>query len=76
MPPESSPSPRAYARSIRATWSASTAGGKRQELRASGYDPFGPLGANFNLLIGSAAVDPVSRTDRIAPIARCGRAAV
>ena len=38
MPPGSSSSPRAYARSIRATWSASTAGGKRQELRASGYD--------------------------------------
>ena len=23
------------------------------ELRAPGYDPFGPLGANFNLLIGT-----------------------
>jgi anaerobic selenocysteine-containing dehydrogenase len=32
------------------------------ELRAPGYDPFGPLGANFNLLIGSKAVDPVSGT--------------
>jgi anaerobic selenocysteine-containing dehydrogenase len=32
------------------------------ELNAPGYDPFGPLGANFNLLIGSAAVDPVSGT--------------
>jgi anaerobic selenocysteine-containing dehydrogenase len=32
------------------------------ELRAPGYDPFGPLGANFNLLIGTTAVDPVSGT--------------
>jgi anaerobic selenocysteine-containing dehydrogenase len=32
------------------------------ELGAPGYDPFGPLGANFNLLIGSTAVDPVSGT--------------
>jgi anaerobic selenocysteine-containing dehydrogenase len=32
------------------------------ELRAPGYDPFGPMGANFNLLIGSKAVDPVSGT--------------
>ena len=32
------------------------------ELSAPGYDPFGPLGANFNLLIGSKAVDPVSGT--------------
>jgi len=32
------------------------------ELDAPGYDPFGPLGANFNLLIGSTAVDPVSGT--------------
>jgi len=32
------------------------------ELHAPGYDPFGPLGANFNLLIGSKAVDPVSGT--------------
>jgi anaerobic selenocysteine-containing dehydrogenase len=30
------------------------------DLHAPGYDPFGPLGANFNLLIGSKAVDPVS----------------
>jgi anaerobic selenocysteine-containing dehydrogenase len=33
-----------------------------RELDAPGYDPFGPLGANFNLLIGSTAVDPVSGT--------------
>ncbi|HEY4470459.1 MAG TPA: molybdopterin-dependent oxidoreductase [Stellaceae bacterium] len=32
------------------------------ELGAAGYEPFAPLGANFNLLIGSAAVDPVSGT--------------
>lgn len=32
------------------------------ELGAPGYDPFGPLGANFNLLIGSEASDPVSGT--------------
>ena len=32
------------------------------ELDAPGYDPFGPDGANFNLLIGSTALDPVSGT--------------
>jgi anaerobic selenocysteine-containing dehydrogenase len=32
------------------------------ELGAHGYDAFGPLGANFNLLIGSEALDPVSGT--------------
>ena len=32
------------------------------ELAAPGYDAFGPMGANFNLLIGSAALDPVSGT--------------
>ncbi len=32
------------------------------ELGAPGYDPFGPDGANFNLLIGTAATDPVSGT--------------
>lgn len=32
------------------------------ELRAPGYDPFGSLGANLNLLIGTAALDPVSGT--------------
>ena len=32
------------------------------ELDAPGYDPFGPTGANFNLLIGTAARDPVSGT--------------
>jgi anaerobic selenocysteine-containing dehydrogenase len=32
------------------------------ELGAPGYDPFSPIGANFNLLIGTAAVDPVSGT--------------
>jgi anaerobic selenocysteine-containing dehydrogenase len=32
------------------------------QLGAPGYDPFGPQGANFNLLIGSTAVDPVSGT--------------
>jgi anaerobic selenocysteine-containing dehydrogenase len=32
------------------------------EIGAPGYDPFGPQTANFNLLIGTAAVDPVSGT--------------
>jgi hypothetical protein len=32
------------------------------ELGATGYDPFGPLGANLNLIIGSTALDPVSGT--------------
>jgi anaerobic selenocysteine-containing dehydrogenase len=32
------------------------------ELGVPGYDPFGPKGANFNLLIGTAALDPVSGT--------------
>jgi anaerobic selenocysteine-containing dehydrogenase len=31
-------------------------------LDAPGYDPFGSMGANFNLLIGTAALDPVSGT--------------
>ncbi len=31
-------------------------------LNAEGYDPFGPDGANLNLIIGAAAVDPVSGT--------------
>jgi anaerobic selenocysteine-containing dehydrogenase len=30
------------------------------EVGASGYDPFSPDGANYNLLIGNAAIDPVS----------------
>ena len=36
--------------------------GWRDYPGAPGYDPFGPEGANFNLLIGSAALDPVSGT--------------
>jgi anaerobic selenocysteine-containing dehydrogenase len=32
------------------------------ELGAPGYDPFGPTGANFNLLIGSNTRDPISGT--------------
>lgn len=32
------------------------------ELGAPAYDPFGPEGANFNLLIGSGTLDPVSGT--------------
>jgi anaerobic selenocysteine-containing dehydrogenase len=32
------------------------------EIGAPGYDPFGPTGANFNLLIGTREVDPVSGT--------------
>ena len=30
------------------------------EIGAPGYDPFGPEGANYNLLIGGEAVDPIS----------------
>jgi anaerobic selenocysteine-containing dehydrogenase len=30
------------------------------EIGAPGYDPFGPEGANLNLLISNAAIDPVS----------------
>jgi anaerobic selenocysteine-containing dehydrogenase len=33
-----------------------------EALGKPGYDPFGPSGANFNLLIGSEALDPVSGT--------------
>jgi anaerobic selenocysteine-containing dehydrogenase len=32
------------------------------EIGAPGYDPFGPMGANFNLLVNTAALDPVSGT--------------
>jgi anaerobic selenocysteine-containing dehydrogenase len=32
------------------------------EIGAPGYDPFGPTGANFNLLIDTAVLDPVSGT--------------
>ena len=30
------------------------------EIGAPGYDPFGPDGANFNLIIGNDSIDPVS----------------
>ena len=30
------------------------------EIGAPGYDPFAPEGANFNLAIGNAAIDPIS----------------
>jgi anaerobic selenocysteine-containing dehydrogenase len=30
------------------------------EIGAPGYDPFDPKGANFNLIIGNEAIDPVS----------------
>src|SRR5215813_1596142 len=30
------------------------------EIGAPGYDPFGPDAANFNLIIGNGAVDPIS----------------
>jgi len=33
-----------------------------KELGAAGYDPFGPEGANYNLLIGGSALDPISGT--------------
>ena len=32
------------------------------EIGAPGYDPFASSGANLNLIIGSAALDPVSGT--------------
>jgi anaerobic selenocysteine-containing dehydrogenase len=32
------------------------------DLGAPGYDPFGPMGANYNLLIGSDTLDPISGT--------------
>ena len=32
------------------------------QIGAPGYDPFGSDGANFNLIIGPAALDPVSGT--------------
>lgn len=31
-----------------------------RELGLPGYDPFGPDGANVNLLISNTAVDPIS----------------
>jgi len=34
-----------------------------REIGAPGYDPFGPDGANYNLLIGTAVLDPVSGTE-------------
>lgn len=30
------------------------------DIGAPGYDPFGPEGANFNLIIGNTAIDPIS----------------
>lgn len=30
------------------------------EIGAPGYDPFGATGANFNLIIGADAIDPIS----------------
>jgi anaerobic selenocysteine-containing dehydrogenase len=30
------------------------------EIGAPGYDPFGPDTANFNLIIGNDAIDPIS----------------
>ena len=32
------------------------------EIGAPGYDPFGPMSTSLNLLIGAAALDPVSGT--------------
>ena len=46
---------------IRAWWSGSMAGGRRaRRLGAPGYDPFSEDGANLNLIVGNAAIDPVS----------------
>jgi anaerobic selenocysteine-containing dehydrogenase len=33
------------------------------EIGAAGYDPFGPLGANLNLIIGTTSLDPISGTE-------------
>ena len=33
-----------------------------QRLASPGYDPFGPNGANLNLILGVKAIDPVSGT--------------
>ena len=53
------PAPGSTTASIRAWWSASTASGRRcAELGAPGYDPFGPTGASFNLLIGTRRARP------------------
>ncbi len=30
------------------------------EIGAPGYDPFSPAGANYNLIIGNEAIDPIS----------------
>jgi anaerobic selenocysteine-containing dehydrogenase len=30
------------------------------EIGAPAYDPFGPDGANYNLIIGNAVIDPIS----------------
>jgi len=49
-------SPRAWGFGEHGWWQACP------EIGAPGYDPFGPMGANFNLLIGSAALGPVSGT--------------
>jgi len=35
------------------------------EIGAPGYDPFGPDGANLNMIIGRAALDPVSGTPSV-----------
>ena len=35
------------------------------EIDAPGYDPFGPDGANLNMIIGRAALDPVSGTPSV-----------
>ena len=35
------------------------------ETGAAGYDPFGPTGANLNLIIGSKGADPVSGTPSV-----------
>jgi anaerobic selenocysteine-containing dehydrogenase len=36
-----------------------------REIGAAGYDPFGPDGAEYNSLIGAAALDPVSGTEAL-----------
>ena len=40
-------------------------------MGAPGYDPFGPMGANFNLLVGTAALTRSAARRRIVPI--CAR---
>jgi anaerobic selenocysteine-containing dehydrogenase len=41
-------------------WDGDIEAAYRYQLGPPGYDPFSPEGANFNLIIGNTAIDPVS----------------